>query len=193
MSFLPRPTSYGPVHLLGMSIIDDFARTIAHPGLIRASTLLGPAIALPTAGGIQVFSSFVIPVIQGASVKANPQVALHLLRGTFSWGSHVFPQLATASTILFAYLAIVLPEKRLGYIAAALSSIAIAPFTTQIMMPLANGRLIELNEVVKGDPTGGKESKHELEVLLVRFRKLNLFRSGSVLVSGLIGLYLATK
>lgn len=176
-----------------MSWLDDFARSMAHPGLIRASVFLGPAIALPTAGGIQTFSSFAVPIVQGASAHADPKVGLPLLRQIFSWGSHIFPQLAATSTVIFAYLAIVLPEKRLGYSAAALASIIIAPFTTRVMMPLSNGRLIELSEVVKRDPTGGKEYKHEVNQLLERLKNLNIFRSTSVALSGLIGLYLALQ
>jgi len=155
-----------------------------------AATYLGPAIALPTAGAILCLSYYAVPIIRSTSTELSTKVALHQLRSLFSSGSHVFPPAAFAATSCYALAAYAIPSKRLGYILAAAGCIGIAPFTTMVMVPVVNGRLIELDEKAKRGGIQGEKASPEVDTLLKTFERVNAVRAGIMAVGGLTGLYM---
>ncbi|KAF1970745.1 hypothetical protein BU23DRAFT_556464 [Bimuria novae-zelandiae CBS 107.79] len=119
------------------------------------------ATALVAAGGIATLSLFDVPLLLSQPASRS----LPLTRWLFSRGSHIFPSAAFVSSGGFAFLAYdalppatVLRSATQGgpvgyYIAAALLSISIAPWTSLVMIP-TNFTLIEKNE-----QKGGKMSE----------------------------------
>ncbi|WVR07330.1 hypothetical protein IAU60_004371 [Kwoniella sp. DSM 27419] len=160
--------------------------------LVSAATLAGPAIACGTAGAIVCLSYYSIPNIRSTS-QLSTKIALHQLRSLFSSGSHVFPPLAMAASAAYGLCAYAIPQKRLGYIIAAAGSIGIAPFTTLVMVPAANGRLIKLDEKAKKGDFDGVKGSSEVESLLKSFEWLNGARGLIMAVGGLAGLYTALQ
>ncbi|OCF38505.1 hypothetical protein I317_07729 [Kwoniella heveanensis CBS 569] len=164
-----------------------------YPLIASTARFLGPFIASSTAGSILTLSYYSIPIIRSTSTEHSTKTALHQLRALFSSGSHVFPPLAFAATTCYAISAYVCddPAHRRGYIVAAMGSIGIAPFTTLVMLPAANQRLIDLDEKAKkGDLDGVKNSK-EVDELLRSFEWLNAIRAGIMAVGATVGLWTA--
>lgn len=136
------------------------------PSLTQTAQLVSISSALIASGGIAALSLFDAPELQAQPASRS----LPSIRWLFSRGSHIFPQAAVISSAGFAYLAYTaLPAitgksvlqllrhgKVPGYIAAAVLTFGIAPFT-QIMIP-TNFRLIELN-VQKGGARSEKAGK----------------------------------
>lgn len=134
----------------------------------HAAQVVSISSALIAAGGIASLSLFDAPELQAQPASRS----LPSIRWLFSRGSHIFPQAALLSSTGFAYLAytalpaisgrsiiqILSHGKVPGYIAAAILTFGIAPFTTIAMIP-TNFRLIELN-VQKG---GARSQKAEKE------------------------------
>jgi hypothetical protein len=124
---------------------------------IKTTLILSACTSLIGSGGILALTFFDIPIL--ASQPASR--SLPSTRWLFSRGSHVFPTAAILSSAGFASLAYAsIPSgvrlleilrtssdarfKVMGYLAASLLSISIAPVTS-FMIP-TNFRLIELNE-----------------------------------------------
>ena len=117
------------------------------------------------------------------------EVSLRHLRALFSSGSHIFPQLATASSAAFAALAYNAPSSsslRIQYILAAAGAIGIAPFTLLVMKP-TNMTLKEIGEQgQEGIRRSGGEQR--VQELLRRFGRLNAIRGGILALGAAIGL-----
>lgn len=163
---------------------------------LKLVQVLAPAVALTTSGGILALSYYTSPILRSITARSTPDsaaFALSELRALFSSGSHVFPQMATLSAGLSTYLAWSCPEARASYIGAAVGAISIAPFTIFYMLPVCNGRLIELDEKAKQDKTAvrGKGKEREVLYLLSEFERLNAIRAGLLALGGLIGLWTA--
>lgn len=137
------------------------------PAFTQAVQLVSISTALVASGGIAALSLFDIPELRAQPASRS----LPSIRWLFSRGSHIFPQAALISSAGFAYLAytaspaiagkavlqVLRHGKVPGYIAAALLTFGIAPFTS-LMIP-TNFRLIELN-LRKG---GARSEKAEKE------------------------------
>jgi hypothetical protein len=158
---------------------------------IKIAQILSPSISLFTAGGIAALSYYSSPILRAIAQESSNSLSLHQLRSLFSSGSHIFPQAATASAALSAYLAYALPSHRMAYSLAAAATMGIAPFTTMIMLPSTNGPLIEMDEGAKRDPTSvqGKRNTDQLVDLLDSFEKLNAVRAVLTASGGLIGVW----
>lgn len=114
--------------------------------------------ALVASGGIATLSLFDVPELQAQPASRS----LPSIRWLFSRGSHIFPTASVLSSASFAYLAYAaLPAtgsrtvlellrygKVPGYIAAAILTFSIAPFTST-MIP-TNFTLIQRNEELGG-------------------------------------------
>lgn len=124
----------------------------------KTTLIVSICTSLIASGGILTLTFFDVPIL--ASQPASR--SLPSTRWLFSRGSHTFPTAAILSSSGFAYLAYsAIPTgvrladllarssgartKVLGYAAAGLLSLSIAPVTTFLMIP-TNFRLIELNE-----------------------------------------------
>jgi hypothetical protein len=138
---------------------------------IKTTLIFSACTSLIGSGGILALTFFDVPIL--ASQPASR--SLPSTRWLFSRGSHVFPTAAFLSAGGFASLAYAsIPQgqgllsvlrthsdarfKFLGYIAASLLSISIAPVTSVFMIP-TNFRLIELNE-----QKGGARSSRSAEL-----------------------------
>jgi hypothetical protein len=142
--------------------------------------VLSVSTALLSAGGISTLSLFDIPIIKSQPASR----ALPLTRWLFSRGSHIFPTTALLSSSSFAYLAwTALPlanrtfssllqsatkgGKVGSYVAAAVLTIAIAPWTSIVMIP-TNFELIKMNEQLGGTRSAKsaayREEKHEKQM-----------------------------
>ncbi|WVQ99131.1 hypothetical protein IAU59_006263 [Kwoniella sp. CBS 9459] len=163
------------------------------PLIVRTARFLGPLIASSTAGSILTLSYYSIPIIRSTSVEHSTKTALHQLRALFSSGSHVFPPLAFAATTCYAISAYFEPSKRGAYTLAALGSIGIAPFTTLVMLPAANQRLIDLDEKAKKGDLDGVRGSNEVDELLKSFEWLNAFRAGIMAIGATVGLWTALQ
>jgi hypothetical protein len=136
----------------------------------EAVQLFSVSTALVAAGGIATLSLFDVPMLQSQPASRS----LPMTRWLFSRGSHIFPEAAALSSAGFAYLAYeTLPssERALSailrhtgsgskaglYIAAAVLTISIAPFT-QLMIP-TNFSLIQKNE-----DKGGARSQESAKI-----------------------------
>jgi hypothetical protein len=136
---------------------------------LKTTLILSACTSLIGAGGILALTIFDVPIL--ASQPASR--SLPSTRWLFSRGSHVFPTAAFLSSSGFLSLAYAsLPQgvsltsvlrtnadarfKILGYIAASLLSLSIAP-VTHLMLP-TNFRLIELNER-KGGARSSRSAK----------------------------------
>lgn len=130
---------------------------MANP-LLKSLQILSITTSLVASGAIATLSLFDIPEL--ASQPASR--SLPLTRWLFSRGSHIFPPAALTSAVGFAVLAYdaagrsLLPAKLLQsggaarwYVAAALLSYGIAPFTQFVMLP-TNFALIQKNEDLGG-------------------------------------------
>lgn len=169
---------------------------------ILLAQILAPSIALTTSGGILALSYYTSPILRSITRLPHPGLtafALKELRALFSSGSHVFPQLAMASTAVSLYLAWAIPGSRTGYTAAATGALSIAPFTVFIMVPACNARLIDLDKQAKGDEDGMRDEGEgnveqrgeEVRALLSEFEKLNAIRAGLLALGGLAGIWTA--
>lgn len=112
------------------------------------------ATSLLGAGGIATLSLFDVPLLQSQPASRS----LPSIRWLFSRGSHIFPTAAVVSAAGFSVLAVrALPvplaqlvtagavvRTTIGYLAAALLCISIAPWTTLVMIP-NNFALIKMN------------------------------------------------
>ena len=152
----------------------------------NTTQFLGISAAYLLAGGNAALSYYAIPILIDGKTDLG---SLQKLRKLFSSGSHILPQVAILSTGCFAYLAKNNQTRDL-YIAAAASTIAIGPFTTQYMVPTCNGYIIEAGK--KGArgvaEVGGEEG---LKDLFRRFALQNWIRVGMLAAGGSIGLYTA--
>jgi hypothetical protein len=156
-----------------------------------AATFLAPAISLATAGSILTLSYYAVPVIRSTSAELSTKTALGQLRALFSSGSHVYPPLSAMSSTLYAFLAYSIPAKRTGFGLAALGAMGIAPFTIFVMVPAANGRLIELDKRAKAGGFEGEKGNKEVDGLLRSFENLNGARAAIMATGGLVGLWVA--
>lgn len=129
---------------------------------ITVAKVASISIALLASGGDAAFSLFDVPELQSQPASRSlPQI-----RWLFSRGSHIFPQAAFISSAGFAYLAFnALPMGTQtfmqlasqatkggpvsGYLAAAVLTISIAPWTALVMIP-TNFKLIKMNEDMGG-------------------------------------------
>ena len=117
-----------------------------------ALQVVGVSTSLIAAGGIATLSAFDVPELQAQPASRS----LPSIRWLFSRGSHIFPQAAGISSASFAYLAYrATYHTRYGYIAAAILSISIGPFTS-LMIP-TNFRLIEMNQARGGTRSAESE------------------------------------
>ncbi|KAF7503535.1 hypothetical protein GJ744_003647 [Endocarpon pusillum] len=118
-----------------------------------ATQILSISTALIGSGGIAALSLFDVPELQSQPASRS----LPSIRWLFSRGSHIFPLAAFLSSAGFAFLAYaarpatsmsitqILSHGRVpGYIAAAILTISIGPFTS-LMIP-TNFKLIKANE-----------------------------------------------
>lgn len=134
---------------------------------VAATQIVSISTALVAAGGIATLSLFDIPELQSQPASRS----LPSIQWLFSRGSHIFPQAAALSSAGFAYLAYnALPAssrpvlERMqhgdvpGYLAAAVLTISIAPWTTGVMVP-TNFRIMEINQ-----DKGGARSQKSREV-----------------------------
>lgn len=128
--------------------------------------------ALAASGGIAVLSLFDIPEIKSQPASRS----LPMTRWLFSRGSHIFPTASFVSSSGFAYLAYSsLPAHQRTisslvnyasksptglYIAAAVLTFSIAPWTTLAMIP-TNFRLIKLNEELGGSRSAKSAEQRE--------------------------------
>ncbi|KAK4959533.1 hypothetical protein LTR66_010507 [Elasticomyces elasticus] len=160
---------------------------------VLAADILSTTTALLTSGAILSISLFEIPnLLSTPSTTSLPQ-----LRALFSRGSHVVPPAASASLAIYAWLAYHADraghlDRRNGYVAAAVGVASIMPFTTLVMLPAANGRLIEMEENRKrrgGEVSGGEE--REEKELLRRFWWMNTVRGLLMGVGGVVGIWTA--
>ncbi|KAF7958692.1 hypothetical protein EAE96_002226 [Botrytis aclada] len=126
--------------------------------------------SLLAAGGIATLSLFDVPELRSQPASR----ALPSVRWLFSRGSHLFPEAAALSSAGFLYLAYaslapgqsalqlltVVSNSRTinGYLAAAVLSISIGPFTTFVMLP-TNLALMKMNE----EKGGFRSEKSKLE------------------------------
>ncbi|KUJ11892.1 uncharacterized protein LY89DRAFT_688378 [Mollisia scopiformis] len=135
------------------------------PTIILAQTL-STSIVLIASGGIASLSLFDLPILQSQPASRS----LPSTRWLFSRGSHIFPPASLTSALGFLYLSFLSlgPSRSLGqalrimknggspkvygYLAAAILSFSIGPFTQLAMIP-TNFQLIEMNE-----KKGGKRS-----------------------------------
>lgn len=118
----------------------------------------------------------------------------------------MFPQAATLASACFLYLARDAPTSaavvdafgffavtaRGGYVAAAVFTTGILPFTVLGMLPAANRRLREL-AALEEKGKGGEVDGGELEALVQRFKWLNYVRGGLIGVGGGLGLLSAVS
>lgn len=118
------------------------------------------SISLLAAGGIATLSLFDVPILRAQPASRS----LPSVRWLFSRGSHIFPTAAIISAAGFSVLAYralpgslasrtvsqLLRDTRVrGYFAAAALNIAIAPWTSLVMIP-NNFELIEMNNHLGG-------------------------------------------
>lgn len=118
------------------------------------------SISLLTAGGIATLSIFDVPILRAQPASRS----LPSVRWLFSRGSHIFPTAAIVSAAGFSVLAYrslpgslasrtvskLLRDTRVrGYLAAAALNIAIAPWTSLVMIP-NNFELIKMNNRLGG-------------------------------------------
>lgn len=118
------------------------------------------SISLLAAGGIATLSLFDVPILRAQPASRS----LPSVRWLFSRGSHIFPTAAIVSAAGFSVLAYrslpgslasrtvlhLLRDTRVrGYLAAAALNIAIAPWTSLVMIP-NNFELIEMNNHLGG-------------------------------------------
>ncbi|KAF2129308.1 hypothetical protein P153DRAFT_385523 [Dothidotthia symphoricarpi CBS 119687] len=128
---------------------------------IQALQILSISTALLASGGIASLSLFDVPLMRSQPASRS----LPMIRWLFSRGSHIFPTAAFISSTGFAYLAYAsLPPTTLTlstllqhatkgkpalYLAAAVLTISIAPWSTRVMVP-TNFELIKRNEEYGG-------------------------------------------
>lgn len=150
----------------------------------KTTLILSVATNLVASGGILTLTFFDIPILAAQPASRS----LPSVRWLFSRGSHTFPTAAILSSSGFAWLAYTaIPKsvrlvdllsrsgdarfKILGYAAAGLLSLSIAPVTTFLMIP-TNFRLIELNERKEGarssrsaelDDKGGRSAEDSVD------------------------------
>lgn len=118
------------------------------------------SISLLAAGGIATLSLFDVPILRAQPASRS----LPTVRWLFSRGSHIFPSAAIISAAGFSVLAYrslpaslasrtvlqLLRDTRVrGYLAAAALNIAIAPWTSLVMIP-NNFGLIKMNNELGG-------------------------------------------
>ena len=123
--------------------------------LIKAAQVVSISTALIASGGIASLSLFDVPELQAQPASRS----LPSIRWLFSRGSHIFPQAALLSSAGFAYLTytalpsftgksilqIIQYGRVPGYLAAAILTISIGPWTSIAMIP-TNFALIQKNE-----------------------------------------------
>ncbi|KAH7120968.1 hypothetical protein B0J11DRAFT_533031 [Dendryphion nanum] len=126
--------------------------------LVKCAQIVGISTAFLGAGGIATLSLFDVPLLRSQPGERS----LPMTRWLFSRGSHIFPQVAFVSSTSFVYLAYnAIPQgdraflaairascqggKASFYLAAAVLTLGIAPFTTFVMIP-TNFALIQKNE-----------------------------------------------
>ncbi|THV44778.1 hypothetical protein BGAL_0581g00060 [Botrytis galanthina] len=126
--------------------------------------------SLLASGGIASLSLFNIPELRSQPASR----ALPSIRWLFSRGSHLFPEAAALASAGFIYLAyeslapgqsalqllkVVRNSRTInGYLAAAVLSISIGPFTSFVMLP-TNFALIEMNV----EKAGARSEKSKVE------------------------------
>ncbi|KAI4111008.1 MAG: hypothetical protein LQ339_001010 [Xanthoria mediterranea] len=147
--------------------------------------IFGISTGFVTAGAITALSYSTVPIF----LEHPNEVSLRHLRALFSSGSHIFPQLATASSAAFSALAYNAPPSsslRNQYVLAAVGAIGIAPFTIFVMKP-TNMTLKEIGEEgQEGIKKAGGEQR--VQELLRRFGRLNAVRGGILALGAAIGL-----
>ena len=140
--------------------------------LIKATQIISISVSLLASGGIATLSLFDIPELKSQPASRS----LPMTRWLFSRGSHIFPQAAVISSAGFAFLAYnALPlgkyraftqlfklasnsSKVNAYLAAAILTLSIGPFTSFAMVP-TNFTLIKMNE----DKGGARSRNTEIE------------------------------
>lgn len=159
---------------------------------LKAAKILAVTTSLLASGAILSISFYSVPIL---SSSRSSTFSLHQLRSLFSSGSHVFPPAAMASSALFGYLGYVAPAggpQRNAFFGAAVAILNIVPFTLYVMVPAANGRLIEMEERAKKHGKAGVDvsgGDREVKEMLERFKWLNLVRAILVATGGALGLY----
>lgn len=131
------------------------------------------SISLLAAGGIATLSLFDVPILRAQPASRS----LPSVRWLFSRGSHIFPTTAIISAAGFSLLAYrslpgslasctvlqLLRDTRVrGYLAAAALNIAIAPWTSLVMIP-NNFELIEMNNHLGGNRSSASAKAAERE------------------------------
>lgn len=131
-----------------LRLIPDQFNSFNVPSIVTVAQVMGISTSLIAAGGIAALSLFDIPILRAPPASRS----LPSVRWLSSRGSHVFPIAAYICCGSFGCLAYVARSSPLarGYIAAAVLTFSIAPFTMLAMIPTTNFRLIELNEKLGG-------------------------------------------
>ena len=157
------------------------------PNAILATKLTSISTAFVTSGAILSLSYSSAPILAAGS----PKFSIPQINALFSSGSHVFPQLATLATAGFAYLAYLAPyssNTQLRYVAAAVVTIGIAPFTMLVMLP-TNMTLRSIEPTDEGVKKAGGDDR--VRALIQKFKSLNAAR-GLIMAAGAgLGLWAA--
>ncbi|KAI3391008.1 hypothetical protein diail_8129 [Diaporthe ilicicola] len=126
----------------------------------RALQVTSVSVSLLAAGGIATLSLFDVPILRAQPASRS----LPSIRWLFSRGSHIFPTAAFISATGFGILAfrslpgslasrtvlqLLRDTKVRGYLAAAVLNLAIAPWTSVVMIP-NNFELIKMNNDLGG-------------------------------------------
>lgn len=163
------------------------------PLAARAAQFVGPAVSISAAASIATLSAYTSPVFRAISAETSTRTALLQVRAFFKSGAKVYPTLAFFGAACSALCAWALPRHRTAYALSTTFALGIAPFTQLVMVPLANGRLIELHKrAAKGEFEGEKGNK-EVDALLKKFEMLNTVRAAIVAVGGLVSLWAAMQ
>lgn len=138
------------------------------------------SVSLLAAGGIATLSLFDVPILRAQPASRS----LPSVRWLFSRGSHIFPTAAIVSAAGFVVLAyrsmpgslasrtvlhLLRDTKVRGYLAAATLNIAIAPWTTLVMIP-NNFELIKMNNEMGGHRSIKSSQAAEKEKVNLRQR-----------------------
>ena len=138
------------------------------------------SVSLLTAGGIATLSLFDVPILRAQPASRS----LPSVRWLFSRGSHVFPTAAIISAAGFSVLAfrslpaslasrtvlqLLRDTKVRGYLAAAGLNIAIAPWTSLVMIP-NNFQLIKMNNELGGHRSSASAQAAEKEKVNLKER-----------------------
>eukprot|EP01111_Echinosteliopsis_oligospora_P004490 TRINITY_DN1732_c0_g1_i2.p1 TRINITY_DN1732_c0_g1~~TRINITY_DN1732_c0_g1_i2.p1 ORF type:complete len:174 (-),score=42.53 TRINITY_DN1732_c0_g1_i2:22-543(-) len=147
--------------------------------------IVGIGGSLFISGVIFSLSAFTVPIL----ISSPTTCSLANLRWMFSRGSHFIPQVAMVSAGAFVYLAYISAEfHRLSFLAAAISTFGIGPFT-RVMLP-TNQKLKDINAEEKKGKDGVEKAggSKEVERLMRKFGAMNYVRAGLTGAGGLIGL-----